>query len=141
MKSKSVCRFCDIKFDVWPSQSKGIYCSNRCQFDWRFANIIIPKYLDGKMANKTTLVKCLKAEREYKCESCGNTGFHNGKPLTLQMDHIDGNSDNNLPENLRWQCPNCHTQTTTWCGRNKKFSNRSLRMKAYRTSVGEVVIT
>lgn len=38
----------------------------------------------------------------------------NGKPLVLQVDHIDGDHTNNLIENLRLVCPNCHTQTDTY---------------------------
>jgi 5-methylcytosine-specific restriction endonuclease McrA len=39
---------------------------------------------------------------------------HNGKPITLQIDHIDGDRENNTFENLRFICPNCHSQTETW---------------------------
>jgi Zn finger protein HypA/HybF involved in hydrogenase expression len=49
----------------------------------------------------------------YQCE-CGNTGVWNNKPLTLHVDHKDGTNSNNLPENLRWLCPNCHSQTPTY---------------------------
>lgn len=47
---------------------------------------------------------------------CGTTW--NNKPLTLQIDHIDGNNLNNTLENLRFLCPNCHTQTDTWGRKN-----------------------
>ena len=53
-----------------------------------------------------------------KCAWCGNLGVHRGKPLTLQMDHINGNTTDHRLDNLRWLCPNCHTQTTTY-GRKK----------------------
>jgi 5-methylcytosine-specific restriction endonuclease McrA len=42
-----------------------------------------------------------------------------GKPITLHLDHIDGDNTNNRIENLRLLCPNCHSQTSTYCGRNK----------------------
>lgn len=56
---------------------------------------------------------------EYKCEKCGQNDEWQGMPLTLQLDHKDGNSCNNVLTNLRWLCPNCHTQTDTFCGRKR----------------------
>lgn len=55
---------------------------------------------------------------EYKCECCGNDGEWNGKPLMLQLDHKDGDHTNHSIENLRFLCPNCHSQTDTYSGRN-----------------------
>jgi len=55
---------------------------------------------------------------DYKCEKCGVGNVWNGKPLTLQIDHIDGNYKNNKPGNHRVLCPNCHTQTSTYGSRN-----------------------
>ena len=55
---------------------------------------------------------------DYKCSECGNTGFWNNKPLSLDLDHINGiNTDDRL-ENLRFLCPNCHRQTETFAGKN-----------------------
>ena len=51
---------------------------------------------------------------EYKCAMCGNTGMWNNKPLSLQLDHINGNHKDNRLENLRFLCLNCHTQTDTY---------------------------
>ena len=51
------------------------------------------------------------------CALCGNTGEWQGKPLTLQLDHVNGRYDDNRVENLRWLCPNCHSQTATFAGR------------------------
>lgn len=42
-----------------------------------------------------------------------------GLPLVLQLDHINGIHTDNRLENLRLLCPNCHSQTDTWCGKKK----------------------
>lgn len=55
--------------------------------------------------------------RPYKCEICGISEW-NGSSLTLEIDHIDGIRNHNYPNNLRFLCPNCHSQTETWRGRN-----------------------
>lgn len=56
---------------------------------------------------------------EYKCAGCGNIGEWNGKELSLQLDHINGNHQDHRIENLRFLCPNCHSQTDTFSGKNK----------------------
>jgi 5-methylcytosine-specific restriction endonuclease McrA len=40
--------------------------------------------------------------------------------MVLHVDHVDGNSDNHVPSNLRFLCPNCHSQTDTYSWRNVK---------------------
>lgn len=57
---------------------------------------------------------------EYKCAICGNEGEYNGEPLTLHLDHINGIHNDNRLENLRFLCPNCHSQTETFGTRNIK---------------------
>lgn len=55
---------------------------------------------------------------EYRCYLCGLTEW-NGKPITLQLDHINGARLDHRIQNLRLLCPNCHSQTETFAGRNK----------------------
>lgn len=70
-----------------------------------------------------SLIYYLKQEREWKCECCGLTEWQ-GKPLSLEIHHIDGNHKNNVRENLQILCPNCHAQTETWRSRNIKGTNK-----------------
>jgi Zn finger protein HypA/HybF involved in hydrogenase expression len=54
----------------------------------------------------------------YKCGCCGNTGEHNNKALVLQLDHINGINNDHRLANLRFLCPNCHTQQDTYAAKN-----------------------
>lgn len=71
-------------------------------------------------------------QRGYQCQICGIVDWM-GKPIKLELDHIDGNADNNTEENLRVICPNCHSQTETYKGANagKNSSRQKMRRKRY----------
>jgi hypothetical protein len=55
---------------------------------------------------------------DYRCSCCGYTEWM-GKPIPLELDHIDGIHFNNEISNLRLICPNCHAQTPNHAGKNK----------------------
>jgi len=57
---------------------------------------------------------------ENICSVCGQLPVWNGKPLVLELDHIDGDTTNNELSNLRILCCHCHSQTITYKGRNVK---------------------
>ena len=67
---------------------------------------------------RPTIRKYLAEERGYKCEVCSISDWE-GKPITLQVDHINGDPSNDHPDNLRLICPNCHSQTDSFSGANK----------------------
>lgn len=58
------------------------------------------------------------------CKECGIGTTWNNRPLVLHMDHINGNKTDNRLENLQMLCPNCHSQTTTYAGKNKAYLAR-----------------
>lgn len=100
------------------------FCSMECH-QLHHKNITKKQIEEGAKLSEYRMRKYLVETKGMFCEECGIGDKWNDKPLVLQLDHIDGNSDNNILENLRLLCPNCHTQTETWCARNKKNSNRS----------------
>jgi Zn finger protein HypA/HybF involved in hydrogenase expression len=86
--------------------------------------------VDSGRRNGTAIKKRLVRDfnRVYECAACKNENFttHDGvlmwnkKEIVLQLEHINGvNTDNRL-ENLTFLCPNCHAQTSTFCGMNGK---------------------
>ena len=65
---------------------------------------------------KQRLVK--EGRLEYKCADCGISEWQ-GKALSLHLDHINGKNNDHRISNLRFLCPNCHSQTDTYAGKNK----------------------
>ena len=61
---------------------------------------------------------------EYKCQTCGCDGNWQNGIISLEVDHIDGDSTNNEISNLRYLCPNCHALTETYRGKNKALKNK-----------------
>ena len=74
--------------------------------------------LKGKSCKREILYRLLIEERGDVCSECGIPSTWNEKPLRLQVDHINGQPYDNLPDNLRLLCPNCHTQTNTFSNKN-----------------------
>lgn len=73
--------------------------------------------------NRTKLKERLVKEglKEYKCECCGITEW-NGKPISLQLHHINGINNDNRLSNLQLLCPNCHSQTENFATKGKGSS-------------------
>lgn len=74
----------------------------------------------NSVVSQSTVKKRFIETVKYQCAIC-SVGSWNNAPLSLQLDHIDGDSKNNLMVNLRLLCPNCHSQTETFGVKNKTF--------------------
>lgn len=108
----------------WTKHSKcecGALKDPRSQRCSKCANKGKPRVKIGRRNNDKLRRTVILAELvPYKCSLCPLGPEWQGKPLTLQLDHINGDCEDDRVENLRFLCPNCHTQTPTWGNRNHK---------------------
>ena len=115
-KEKNNCLFCN-------KETTGKFCSHRCHWEYdkaeRFRAIENGIHSGDSVSNRW--------HKEYLIEKYGNKcmkcGWNEINPKTnkvpIQLEHIDGNSDNNELINLLLLCPNCHSLTLTYCALNK----------------------
>jgi len=104
-----------------------MYCSNKCQMSRRSEDR--KRYNEqlfalGKLSNRSIIKKILINQSGHICCNCNNTTWL-GKPITLWVDHIDGNASNNNPNNFQLICPNCDSQSDTFMAKNKGNGRKS----------------
>lgn len=87
----------------------------------------------GKHENSHMIRKRLLKEKvkQHKCENCC-LDLWLSKPIPLELHHIDGNHENNELINLQLLCPNCHTLTDNYRGKNKKNKREKYKKEKYK---------
>ena len=103
-----ICTDCNIEY-----RSTAKYCW-RCQENHKKERIDI-----SKLKTNSSVSRRLISIRGRKCENCLNHEWF-GFPINLELHHIDGDNKNNNEGNVKLLCPNCHSNTENWRGRNKK---------------------
>lgn len=141
---KKKCLNCDVELIKKSNKFCSVSCSNvyRVPKDKKIINEqkkeITLKYFEYKGADRKRKIaednlllenfdsilsndrrrKRVIAEQKNNCNKCGISHWFE-KPISLELEHIDGNNKNNDRSNLEALCPNCHSITLTWRGRNK----------------------
>ena len=120
------CISCNKEFK--PSKnSRDMYCSNKCQMNKQHEDYI-ERWLRGEEKGWVGRTRSLSKRvrrwvRETKGEACEWCGWNEKHPvdnsILTEIDHIDGDTENVTPDNLRVLCPNCHSMTPTFRARNK----------------------
>jgi Zn finger protein HypA/HybF involved in hydrogenase expression len=81
--------------------------------------------LNGTHCKQAVKKAFLESGAKEQCAVCGLSAWLN-KPIVVQLDHINGDSFDHRKENLRLLCPNCHSQTNNFSGRNSKRQKKAL---------------
>ena len=115
------CSLCNKRL----KSSQAKYCSHKC-YRTHQEQLFIKRWLAGKEDGKSgegvspAIKRYLLDKYDGKCQGCGwaEVNVHTGN-VPLGVHHVDGNSENNRPENLKLFCPNCHSLTPNYGSRNK----------------------
>lgn len=128
-RGPQACNFCHSEYKSKNAESK--YCSRECMGQAKSKMVIEewernPDSATVEQGLSQTIRRHLIREANYQCSQCqwGEINPTTGK-VPLEVDHIDGDCYNNVPDNLRVLCPNCHSLTPTYRALNK--SKRSYR--------------
>jgi len=135
-RKRKIIKFC-LNCNVELSRSNRKFCSNKCQNDYEYSTFIT-KWKNGELSGtrgnygtSSNIRRYLFEKYDNKCSKCGwgVINEYTGK-IPLEIEHIDGNSENNKEENLTLLCPSCHSLTKTYKGANRG-NGRHNRRKRY----------
>jgi predicted HNH restriction endonuclease len=125
------CKHCEKEIP-----NRNVFCDNICQREYQYKKTIT-EWLSGVSIMSINAIKISNHIRKYlleihnsKCEKCGWSMVNKyTNKVSLEIDHIDGDSQNNKFENLQLLCPNCHSLTQTWKNTGARKSSRTKRKK------------
>ena len=142
-KTETICVICGKTFTKMAKDNMDC-CSNTCRGKYKF-NEFVKNWKDGKESGivgsygiSARLKHYLLEKYNYSCSKCG---WSERNPYTnripLEVEHIDGNFQNNSEENLTILCPNCHSLTSTYKGANRGHGRKA--RKKYDASLAQLV--
>lgn len=126
------CAVCGAE-SIYRVSKRNIYCSVTCQNRDRH-NKFISSWLNGETTGSgvngasSYIKRHILELQSNKCAKCGIVDYNNA-PIVLELEHKDGNSENNLLSNLECLCPNCHSQTPTYKNRNQGNGRHARRTR------------
>jgi hypothetical protein len=120
------CKYCITTIPF--KKRKNLFCSSKCSSDFNYTSKMTCWLNTGVCDDNKTLRRYLKTIHGYKCSVCGLSDW-NTLPITLEVEHKNGNSQDSSLENVCLICPNCHSQTSTFKGRNKGNGRHKRRIR------------
>lgn len=131
---KKQCQECFIIYDT---KYDGKFCSHRCGSIWHNRQIWENKCKRLEQGENLTSGCCKRYLIDKFGTACRKCGWNEINPVTnkvpTELEHIDGNSNNNTIENVTILCPNCHALTPTYKALNKG-KGRFKRRERYKSN-------
>lgn len=124
-KKSKMCRYCGAEFNS--RKGHGVYCDHTCHKNYEYT-CYITAWKAGKVSGNcgrycqvsAHVRRYLREKFKNQCTQCGWAEVHKiTKVVPLTVEHIDGNAENTVEQNLDLICPNCHSLTSTYGSLNR----------------------